>query len=109
MIVTAPETRNEITYRLRQIEASPTATIDQEDSFGTCEFFVDDLAFDAPYDAMVGIVLYGNELSLFCKFMALLDRLCEHCEPLPDETWPITEFQKAASDLLKRMGRNDSR
>src|SRR5690606_1122766 len=109
MQIRAPETRREIACRLQEIISSPFGTVDETDSSGTCDFFQDDLAFDAPYEAMIGVVLNQDEVERLREVMNLLNHACERRGRVMHsaEGQELAELQKASAELLRIMRRND--
>ena len=110
MNLSALNTRKEIICRLREILLLPSQAIDLNDTYKTCDFFLDDLAFDPPYTNMVGIVLYPDEATHFALFMEHLAATCRkrlelNSEGAGDYFGPL---RSSSSDLLAIMLKNDT-
>jgi|SRR5579859_1222763 len=103
MILKAVETRREIACRLRDVVSLPDASMDQSDSYDTCDFFRDDLAFDPPYESMVGLVIFLDEVEQFAAFMALLNEACTRSRLGEPGEELIRNLQVASRELLRTM------
>lgn len=110
MKLPSPQPRTEIKCRLEDILSSPTAGLDEDDTLKTCDFFLYDLAYQPPYDSMVGSVLYDNELTTFADFMSLANAACIGIQNTrkPLTASLVGRLHHAAGNLLKMMQTNDN-
>lgn len=101
----APTARGEIILRLKELSGPIDPELRLSILQENCEFFLDDLAFDPPYEATVGVILRAAEVDQFASFMTSIVELCQNLKAIKskgDDTIEAIKFD-AASELAGRL------